>query len=84
MYEFYSASDDGSRVHELTIAFSSSVPITSCCKSESISFLDDKRIAERFKITMVMINQRTNGPVNAHLLSWPSKAQNIQNLENIW
>ena len=30
------------------------------------------------------INQRTNGPVNAHLISWPSKAQNIQNLENIW
>ena len=29
------------------------------------------------------INQRTNGPVNAHLISWPSKAQNIQNLENI-
>ena len=28
-------------------------------------------------------NQRTNGPVNAHLISWPSKAQNIQNLENI-
>ena len=28
--------------------------------------------------------QRTNGPVNAHLISWPSKAQNIQNLENIW
>ena len=27
-------------------------------------------------------NQRTNGPVNAHLISWPSKAQNIQNLEN--
>ena len=27
------------------------------------------------------INQRTNGPVNAHLISWPSKAQNIQNLE---
>ena len=25
--------------------------------------------------------QRTNGPVNAHLISWPSKAQNIQNLE---
>ena len=23
-------------------------------------------------------NQRTNGPVNAHLISWPSKAQNIQ------
>ena len=29
-------------------------------------------------------NQRTNGPVNAHLISWPSKAQNIQNLDNIW
>ena len=29
-------------------------------------------------------NQRTNGPVNAHLISWPSKVQNIQNLENIW
>ena len=29
-------------------------------------------------------DQRTNGPVNAHLISWPSKAQNIQNLENIW
>ena len=29
-------------------------------------------------------NQRTNGPVNAHLISWPSKAQNKQNLENIW
>ena len=29
-------------------------------------------------------NQRTNGPVNAHLISWPSKAQNIQNLGNIW
>ena len=29
-------------------------------------------------------NQRTNGPVNAHLKSWPSKAQSIQNLENIW
>ena len=29
-------------------------------------------------------NQRTNGPVNAHLISWPSKAQNVQNLENIW
>ena len=28
-------------------------------------------------------NQRTSGPVNAHLISWPSKAQNIQNLENI-
>ena len=29
-------------------------------------------------------DQRTNGPVNAHLISWPTKEQNIQNLENIW
>ena len=29
-----------------------------------------------------IINQRTSGPVNAHLISWPSKAQNIQNLES--
>ena len=35
-----------------------------------------------FKTTMG--NQRTNGPVNAHLISWPSIAQNLQNLENIW
>ena len=34
-------------------------------------------------ISAEMTNQRTNGPVNAHLISWPSKAQNIQNLENI-
>ena len=32
----------------------------------------------------IKVNQRTNGPVNAHLISWPSKAQNIQNLKNIW
>ena len=31
----------------------------------------------------VFINQRTNGPVNAHLISSPNKARNIQNLENI-
>ena len=35
-------------------------------------------------IEHVIINQRTNGPVNAHLISCPSKAQNIQNLENLW
>ena len=32
----------------------------------------------------IKFNQRTNGPVNTHLISWPSEAQNIQNLENIW
>ena len=26
-------------------------------------------------------NQRTSGPVNAHLISWPSKAQNIHGKE---
>ena len=39
-------------------------------------------------ITRILVinifNQRTIGPVNTHLISWPSKAQNIQNLENIW
>ena len=30
------------------------------------------------------LNQGTSGPVNAHLISWPSKAQNIQNLQNMW
>ena len=34
--------------------------------------------------SVLINNQRTNGPVNAHLISWPSKAQNIHNLENIW
>ena len=33
---------------------------------------------------LTRINQRTIGPVNTHLISWPNKAQNIQNLENIW
>ena len=27
---------------------------------------------------------KEDGSVNARLISWPSKAQNIQNLENIW
>ena len=38
---------------------------------------------ERMRL-YIALNQRTNGPVNAHLISWLSKAQNIQNLENIW
>ena len=37
-----------------------------------------------FRIFEAIKNQRTNGPVNAHLISWPSKAQNIQSQENIW
>ena len=39
---------------------------------------------QKGSIFVKMFNQTTNGPVNAHLISWPSKAQNIQNLENIW
>ena len=34
--------------------------------------------------SMTLQDQGTNGPVNAHLIFWPSKAKNIQNLENIW
>ena len=45
-------------------------------------------LRERYEIGTtnagITLNQRTNGPVNAHLISWPSKAQNKQNLENIW
>ena len=37
-----------------------------------------------YKVDNTHDNQRTNGPVNAHLISWPSKVQNIHNLENIW
>ena len=39
---------------------------------------------QAYHLTEKFVNKRTNGPVNAHLISWPSKAQNIQNLENIW
>ena len=41
-------------------------------------------VSEESKFEFLYINQRTNGPVNAHLISWPSKAQNIHNLENKW
>ena len=30
---------------------------------------------QRMEVIVKMINQRTNGPVNAHLIYWPSKAQ---------
>ena len=46
-------------------------------------FIDEKEKWSN-KNNMAQNNQRTNGPVNAHLISWPSKAQDIQNLENIW
>ena len=51
-----------------------SVCLAECSKWQYLEFLSLNKIA----------NQRTNGPVNAHLISWPTKAQNIQNLENIW
>ena len=37
-----------------------------------------------YSVCLTPINQRTNGPVNDHLIYWPSKVQNIRNLENIW
>ena len=37
----------------------------------------------QYSHTFIYSIQRTIGPVNAHLISWPSKAQNIQDLENI-
>ena len=33
-------------------------------------------------LTRHLLNQRTSGPVNDHLISWPSKAQNKQNQES--
>ena len=46
--------------------------------------IDSITVNERSMSSIAINNQRTNRPVNAHLISWPSKAQNIQNLENIW
>ena len=39
------------------------------------------RCERRSEVFVKIQNQWTNGPVNAHLISWPTKAQN---LENIW
>ena len=32
----------------------------------------------RIQTGLAILNQRTNGPVNVHLISWPSKAQTYQ------
>ena len=59
-----------------------------------LKFCEDNNVS-RLRIVMVDqdlnemnalkdLNQRTIGPVNAHLISLPSKAQNINNQENIW
>ena len=57
-------------------------------ESPTIPFMNTETLflMEQYPMTAVASsdNQRTNGPVNAHLISWPSKAINIQNLENIW
>ena len=42
---------------------------------------DDQGSLLELRRSIEKVNQRTNGPVNAHLISWPSKAHNIQNLE---
>ena len=47
--------------------------------SYQISDIETREIRQHQRI-----NGPVNGPVNAHLTSWPSKVQNIQNLENIW
>ena len=51
--------------------------------------LSNERVDTKLKTNVLdsdetVCNQRTNGPVNAHLIYWTSKEQNIQNLENIW
>ena len=43
-----------------------------------------ERLEQTCQLARDNLNQRTSGPVNAHLISWPSKAQDMQNLENIW
>ena len=54
------------------------LPPHQCARSNMATTKQKKKISKKKK------KKRTNGPVNAHLISWPSKAQNIQNLENIW
>ena len=65
--------------------------LTSIKGSNSVAKLPKFELIQAFMHVLLtcknevdQINQRTNGPVNAHLISWPSKAQNIQNLETIW
>ena len=61
--------------------------VSYCC--ENVFFIDLKPLFSSFlpvprknlKFRQELLNQRINGPVKAHLISWPSKAQN---LENIW
>ena len=65
--------------------------ITICCHGIQWSDLAEFQTHPNFFLHVLIackyekdqINQRTNGPVNAHLISWSSKAQNIQNLGKI-
>ena len=50
----------------------------SCCLLKSHAKTSTKTTWSRHTY---ILNQRTNGPVNAHLISWPTKAQNIQKLK---
>ena len=67
-----------------------SKPAFCICENKGADQLRDNRAADQhlcfrfINSAILLLNQRTNGPVNAHLISWPSKAQNIQNLKNIW
>ena len=49
-----------------------------------INDVQNKGDGEINTANITMLNQRTIGPVKAHLITWPCKAQKIQNLENIW
>ena len=71
----------GYRYHKLRKAFSKFYRMHQSVKNSCNKvFL----IQNSMEIWYIDFNQRTNGPVNAHLISWSSKARNKQNLENIW
>ena len=71
---------------EITSMILEVIKETKCYGHRSVgrSFVRSDGQRENTVCRGINIYQRTNGPVNAHLISWPSKAQNIQNLENIW
>ena len=48
------------------------------------SFTLHSLVPRQQELSCDLSNQRTNGPVNAHMISWPSKNIHVQNLENIW
>ena len=58
--------------------------IQGALKRLNILSFDQNMFLNKAKLMYKVYNQRTNGPVNAHLISWHSKAQHIHNLENIW